>query len=114
MLMKTHNKKIISLYKALLEIIENERKVIADSNLDEIEYNWLLKENIIREIEKKNNGTPWNVSREESAEIESLIHKIIAVNKANTDAVRKKKDALLNDISTLNTGKKAVRAYQAF
>lgn len=112
--MKTHSNNIISLYKTLLELSENERKVIADSNLDEMEYNWLLKENVIREIEKMNDGSPWNVSREESTEIESLIRRIMAVHKANKDAVRKMKDDLLNDISTLSKGKKAVRAYQSF
>ena len=112
--MNTHNNNIISLYKTLLELSENERKVIADSNLDEIEYNWLLKENVIREIEKINNGSPWNVSLEENTEIEALIHRIIAVHKVNADAVRKMKDDLLSGLSTLNKGKKAIRAYQSF
>ena len=111
--MKKNENGIISLYEKLLEISEKEKDEIASCNIDKIEYCWSLKEDLIRDLEKQNNGESWVLCPGQGTEIEALIHKIVAVNKANKDAIIKMKDALLSDISTLNNGKKAVKAYQA-
>ena len=110
--MKTDEKRMISLYKRLLDITEKEQNEITACNIDKMEYYWSLKEDLIGELEKMNNGEPWISSRKQGDEIESLIKKIISTNKTNTAAVSEMKKSLLNDISSIHNGKKAVSAYQ--
>ncbi len=110
--MKTDEKKMISLYEKLLEITEKEHNEIKDCNIDKMEYYWALKEDLIGELKKMNNGEPWISSRKQGDEIESLIKKIISANKTNVAAASEMKKSLLNDISSIHNGKKAVNAYQ--
>jgi hypothetical protein len=111
--MKTDENKMISLYKRLLDITEKEQNEITDCNIDKMEYYWSLKEDIIGELEKMNNGEPWISSRKQSGEIESLIKRIISANKTNAAAVSEMKKSLLKDISSIHNNKKAVSAYQS-
>ena len=110
--MKTDCSKIISLYKRLLDITEKEQNEIANFNIDNMESCWSLKEDTIRELEKMNDGKPWNAGSHMDDEIITIIKKIIAVNKINADKVREMKDELLKNVSTLHNSTKAVRAYQ--
>ena len=111
--MKTDENKMISLYKRLLDITEKEQSEITTCNIDKMEYYWSLKEDLIGELEKMNNGESWISSRNQSGEIESLIKKIISANKTNAAAVSEMKKSLLKDISSIHNNKKAVSAYQS-
>ncbi len=110
--MKTDENEMISLYKRLLDITEKEQSEITACNIDKMEHYWSLKEELIGELEKMNNGEPWISSLKQNGEIESLIKKIISANKSNADAVSEMKRSLLKDISSLHNNKKAVSAYQ--
>ena len=110
--MNTDSKSVISLYKRLQDIVEKEQNEIANCNIYNMESCWSLKEDIIRDLEKINDGKPWNASSHMDDEIGTIIKKIIAVNKINSDKVREMKDELLNSVSTLHNSTKAVRAYQ--
>jgi hypothetical protein len=110
--MKTDENRMISLYKRLLDITEKEQNEIKDCNIDKMEYYWSLKEDLMGELKKMNNGKPLISSRAQSGEIESLIKKIISANKTNAAAVSEMKKRLLKDISSIHNDKKAVSAYQ--
>ena len=110
--MTTYSNTMKSLYKRLLDVVEKEQNEIANFNIDNMESCWSLKENIIRDLEKINDGKPWNAVSHMDDEIETIIKKIITVNKINADRVREMKDELLKSVSTLHNSTKAVRAYQ--
>ncbi len=112
--MKTDENEIILLYERLLDAAVHEKNEIAQRNLDRIEHYCSLKENLIKELEElNNNGKTLISSHRERAEIESLIKKIIDLNKSNAGAVGDMKDEVISDISTLRRSKTAFKAYRS-
>ncbi len=111
--MKTDENKIILLYERLLDITVKEKKELEGRNPDKIERCCLLKEGLIRELEELNNGKAWTSCSAQSAEIESLIKKLIDINKTNAEAVGDMKSKIISEISDLKRRKTAFKAYHA-
>ncbi len=111
--MKTDENKIILLYERLLDISGKEIKEIEACNLDKMEYYWALKENLVKELEELNKDKRYIPSPGQRAEIESLIKKIIDINKSNAGAVRDMKNEVISDVSSLRRSKTAFKAYRS-
>ncbi|HDH06691.1 MAG TPA: hypothetical protein ENH01_13495 [Nitrospirae bacterium] len=110
--MKTDANKLIALYKKMLDIAAKEQKEIAENNLDKIERCYSLKIDIIREIDEINNGESLIYSSEKNDELALLIKQIIVINKANAEALSKKRNEIMSELSTVQKRKTAFRAYE--
>ena len=110
--MKTDANKLIALYKKMLDIVGKEQEEIAENNIDKIERCCSLKIDIIREIGEINNGESLASCSEKNDELESLIKQIIVINKANAEALSKKRNEIMNELSTVQRRKTAFRAYE--
>ncbi|HDH53040.1 MAG TPA: hypothetical protein ENH24_00975 [Nitrospirae bacterium] len=111
-IMETDANKLIALYKKMLDIAAKEQKEIAGNNLDKIERYCSLKIDIIREIDEINNGESLICCSEKNDELESLIKQIIIINKANAEALSKKRNEIMSELSTVRRRKTAFRAYE--
>lgn len=110
--MKTDANKLIALYKKMLDIAAKEQKEIAGNNLNKIERYCSLKIDIIREIDEINKSESLTCRSEENYELESLIKQVIVINKANAEALSKKRNEIMSELSTVQRRKTAFRAYE--
>ncbi len=111
--MKSDDTEITALYNKLLQITEKEQDEIVRNNLDEIETFWALKEELIKEIDRNGNGWGKSSDPELIAKAKSILKKIITANKANIQAIQRKKDGIMNEIIELQKRATVLNAYQA-
>ena len=100
--------RVMNLYQKLLDLLKKEEAEIKDNDIDKIEHNCSLKMNILKEL---TNCTFCRQNINESPELVSIIKKIEDIQRSNTDAVEQIKNAVMGEISALNKGKSALRAY---
>lgn len=111
--MDTEFDKIISLYKKLLQIAEEEEKVIGERDLDKLYRYCVNKTHLIETLNKFNIEESLASYPEYRDELDLLIKKIMFINKANAEAVRNIKKDMLKEISSLHNGNRVFRAYQS-
>lgn len=109
------NDMMILLYKKVLLITEKEHDEIVNSNIDKLEEYGLIKESIIRKLEKIKNNEILNLNGgTESIEIEKLIKEILVMNEKNRKALISLQNGVMVEISSLQCSKKAHKAYGQF
>lgn len=109
----TQNKenRIIVICRELLDILDKERGEIAAANLDKLEHYGSLKEGLIKEMQAPANSGLWISSPEDTAEIHSLMKKIVDFNESNEKSLLKIKEGIIAEFSTIQTTRKAHKAY---
>ena len=112
-IMKTDDDKLFALYGKLLDVIEKEQEEITENNLNKIEHYGSLKMNLIKELGEISNGETLTDSAKKNAELESVIKKSIALNKANAEAVRSRRNKIMSEISGFHKRREAFRAYDS-
>ena len=106
------NDMIVLLYKKILLITEKEHDEIGNVNIDKLEDYGLIKENIVRKLQKIRNKEMLSLNRgRESVEIEKLIKEILALNEKNRKSVISLQNDVMVEISSLQCSKKAHKAY---
>lgn len=111
-MLQNDNEKIIYLYKKMRLITEKEDHEIGKGNIEKLEEYGLIKESIIRKLEKiKNNEMLSLNGGTESIEIEKLIKEILVMNEKNRKALISLQNGVMVEISSLQCSKKAHKAY---
>ncbi len=111
--MKTDEDKLIILYRRLLDITKKEQEEIAGNNLNKTECYSSLKMNLIKELGEVSNGVILTASAKSNTELEALIKKSIALNKANAEAVRNRRNKIMSEMSGFHKRREAFRAYNS-
>lgn len=112
-MIQTEENRIIVLCRELLGILEKEQVEIAEHNLDNLEHYGSLKAGLIKEMQLPANSGLWNSNPEHTAEIRSLMEKIVDINGSNEKALLNIKEEIFTGISTIQETKTAHKAYLA-
>lgn len=103
--------KIISLYRKLLDISEQEQAEIANNNIDMLEEYSLRRDEIMRELEGLNKSESASQFYIENTGIREIIEKIFAINEQNIKNIQALRDSIVTDASAIQTNRNAHRAY---
>ncbi|MCL4456633.1 MAG: hypothetical protein M1147_12675 [Nitrospirae bacterium] len=103
--------KIISLYRNLLDISEQEQAEITNNNIDMLEEYSLKRDEIMKELEGLNKSESASQFYIENTEIRGIIEKIFAINEQNIKNVQALRDTIVTDASAIQTNRNARRAY---
>ena len=106
----TEKSRVTDLFNRLLDLLKKEESEIKEHNIEQIERYCSLKMNILREIHECGFV---HETIHESPGLLSVIKKIEEVHRSNTDGVEEIKNAVKGEISLLNKGKSAFKAYAA-
>ncbi len=113
-MLQSDNEKIIFLYKKIRLITEKENHEIGKGNIDKLEEYGLIKESIIRKLEKMKNSKMLSLSGgTKSTEIEKLMKEILVMNEKNRKALISLQNDVMVEISSIQSSKKAHKAYSS-
>ena len=101
-------------YKKILLIAEKEYHEIGNGNIDKLEEYGLIKESIMRKLEKLKNSEMLSLNGgTESVEIEKLVKEILMINEKNKKALISLQNDVMVEISSIQSSKKAHKAYSS-
>ncbi len=103
--------RLISLHREILSVAEKEREAIKGKDLDALAKHSQAIDEIIEQIDGINKSGSAVLSKEQGAEVESIIRKILAAREENAKHVSAMRDNILDDMFAHNKSRNAHNSY---
>jgi len=105
--------KALILYRQLLVIMEKENREITERGLEGIEHFISQKVEILREVESLRMDLQGIQDETMQKEFSGIIKRMIDLNESSAHAIRKAKNDIHNELSTIHKGRSAFMAYSS-